>query len=142
MISIVIPVFNETSIKECLDSVFAQKGNYEVIVVDCGTSLKKINKIKIIKTEKGRALQMNAGARKSKGDILVFLHADTILPTDSFLKIQNLINRGYVGGGFLQRFSEENLLLKLVSLRSNFRALVFKIFFWRPSYFCQKEGFF
>ena len=151
MIYVVIPVFDESDIDECLKSVFSLEGLFEVIVVDSSNeknfnitkkNIKKFaNKIKIIRSSKGRALQLNLGAKKAKGDILVFLHADTTLPSDSLLKIEELIKKGYVGGGFLLRFFENNSFLKFISFRSNLRAIFFKIFFGDQTIFVKRDVF-
>ncbi|MBL7055350.1 TIGR04283 family arsenosugar biosynthesis glycosyltransferase [Candidatus Woesearchaeota archaeon] len=149
MISIVIPVYNESKIiLECLDSIYSQNENYEIIIVDSGKdkTLKKINsiknkKIKYFRSSKGRSLQMNLGSRYSEGDVLLFLHADSVLPVNALEEIEKSIREGHVGGGFFQQFKENNFLLKLVSFRSNFRSSFFKIFFGDQAIFVKKEVF-
>ena len=141
MISVVIPVFNESNVKRCLSSVFSLKGKYEVIIVDSSKKVKKFKNVKVLKCSEGRSLQMNLGALKARGDILVFLHADTLLPSKSFLQIEDLIKLGFVGGGFYLRFFESNTFLKFISFRSNLRALFFKIFFGDQTIFVRKDVF-
>jgi len=148
MISVIIPVFNEEKhIKSCLKSIHNQKGDYEIIIVDCSSedstikAAKKYNKVSVLKSKKGRVMQMNTGAVKAKGDILLFLHADAILSINAFVEIENSIKKGFIGGGFLQKFSEKNFLLKLVSLRSNLRALTTHIFFGDQAIFVRKDIF-
>jgi len=148
MISVIIPIFNEEEyIKPCLRGIYKQKSDYEIIIVDYSSAdstikiAKKYSKVRVIKSKKGRVMQMNTGTIKAKGDILLFLHADTIMPTNAFVKIESSIGKGFIGGGFLQRFSEKNFLLRLVSLRSNLRTLTTHIFFGDQAMFVRKDIF-
>jgi len=86
-LSIVIPVLNESAeITSCLDSLQTlREQGVEVVVVD-GGSVDDTARLAapladlVITAPRGRALQMNAGAARSRGDYLLFLHADTRLP--------------------------------------------------------------
>jgi uncharacterized protein len=84
-ISIVIPALNEArSIAKVFASINALP-NVEVILVDGGSiddtiSIAQAYGVKVISSTQGRAHQMNAGATAATGDILLFLHADTLLP--------------------------------------------------------------
>ena len=86
-ISIIIPVLNEAkTIKQVLANL-ESASNIEIIVVDGGSQdetveIVKSLGIKILSTPPGRAMQMNAGAAIATGDILLFLHADTLLPAN------------------------------------------------------------
>ena len=89
VISVIIPVLHEEAvINRCIDSVRASAGGferYEIIVVDgdrSGGTLAAIDRtdIGMIAAPRGRAAQMNAGARAAGGRVLLFLHADTGLP--------------------------------------------------------------
>jgi len=149
MISIVIPIFNEEKyIQSCLESIIRQKEDYEIIVVDGGSKdgkidniKKSIKNLKIIKTKKGRATQFNAGVIKAKGNILLFLHADAILPENSLSLIEKSIAEGFVGGGFMQKFSDKKFLLGLISMRANLRVLMTKVFFGDQGIFVRKDTF-
>jgi uncharacterized protein len=84
-ISIVIPTLNEAgSIAKVLASIHSLP-NVEIILVDGGSidNTVKIAQdlgVKVLSSAKGRACQMNVGAKAATGEILLFLHADTILP--------------------------------------------------------------
>ncbi len=88
LISIVIPTFNEaSSIAATLQPLqrFRQQGSVEVILSDGGSTDSTLDQAQdwvdvCVCEAKGRAAQMNAGARRAKGDCLLFLHADTELP--------------------------------------------------------------
>jgi len=92
-ISVVIPVLHEDrQIRGILRSLISVgwAASYEVIVVDgdpSGETIKQIRDPGIITMTagRGRARQMNAGAAKASGDILLFLHADTLLPEGAFV---------------------------------------------------------
>lgn len=88
MLSIIIPALNEAhSIGATLDAVSKLQGEIEVIVVD-GRSVDDTREIarahgaRVIAAERGRGAQMHKGARAAQGDLLWFLHSDTIAPAD------------------------------------------------------------
>jgi rSAM/selenodomain-associated transferase 2 len=101
----------------------------EVIVSDGGSTdktLKIAEKLvdKVIVGPKGRYLQLNAGAKQANGDILLFLHADTILPEGAIIRIVNkLTDPNIVGGGFEKSWNWNPHIW-----RSSF--LKFAIFWW------------
>jgi uncharacterized protein len=108
-ISVIIPVLHEgEKIEQTLDSIKSASADvsYEVIVVDgesSGDTIEKIMDAEVIKITalRGRASQMNAGAARACGDVLLFLHADTLLPPKVFPKIiAALSDRSFIGGAF------------------------------------------
>ena len=97
-ISIIIPTINEANNLPLLLSdlsIINKKG--EIIIVDCGSQDKTIDVAniygaKIFKSkERNRGLQLDIGAKNSKGDWLIFLHADTRLTDDWFRKINSVL---------------------------------------------------
>jgi rSAM/selenodomain-associated transferase 2 len=89
-LSIVVPSLNEAAgIERCLRALAPLRGRgHEVIVADGGSDdgtprLAAPLADRVVAAPRGRALQMNAGAAASSGDVLLFLHADTILPADA-----------------------------------------------------------
>lgn len=65
--------------------------------------------------KKGRAAQMNFGANKAKGDILLFLHADVALPNNFYTQITAAIKNGKKAGFFAYKFDRETFLLRMNS---------------------------
>lgn len=140
-ISIIIPVLNEAAtIQETLTR-FENASEVEVIVVDGGSrdetvaiatrvgkAIAKSLRIEVISAAAGRASQMNAGAAVATGDILLFLHADTHLPTsfDTLVR-QALQNAGTVAGAFELRIDAQlrglRLVEKMVNMRSHFLSM-------------------
>ncbi len=134
MISIVIPIINEAEtignlIQHLLDSSSAQNIS-EIIVVDGGSTdgsqeiLKRFPKVILLNSEKGRAKQMNLGARNAQGNILYFLHADSFPPKDFDALIINEVQKGNKAGCFRMQFDSKHWWLCLASwmTRFNWRA--------------------
>lgn len=147
MISVVIPVYNE-------ERALREKENYyrdlakttELIFVDGASSDQTLFLAqgygKVIQTAKGRARQMNQGARQAHGEILLFLHADALLDTAYLEKITEVVTRqNYIGGCFSQRFKEEALIYRWIAWTGNMRAKVFKIFYGDQGIFVRKDVF-
>jgi len=111
-LSIIIPTLNEAqSIRATVEALAHVRGNIEVIVVDGGsgdltTEIARQNGAKIIMSERGRGLQMHSGARVARGEVLLFLHADTTAPPDAAERIAEALARdaGVAGGNFAIRF--------------------------------------
>lgn len=161
MIWVIIPTYNEEqALPHTLLSVFQQSGHYRVIVVDGGSTdrtleiLKQDLRITRLTAPKGRASQMNAGARyatdqaASADDWLLFLHADTLLPFDTFRHLHHLAsNTACQAGGFRHRFSGKDWRLRLISWLDNLRCTHSHIIygdqalFVRQSLFDQLGGF-
>jgi rSAM/selenodomain-associated transferase 2 len=104
----------------------ALAGEFEVILVDGGSTDGTLEKApslaRIIKGVRGgRGVQLNRGAEIARGDILLFLHADTALPPDALLEVEKAIKDGYLGGRFRVRLDEEGLIYRLIERGINFR---------------------
>jgi rSAM/selenodomain-associated transferase 2 len=112
LLSIIIPTLNEgRSLGPTLEAVERWRGRVEVIVVDCGSDDETLEiaegfGARVFKTERGRGLQMHAGACAARGEALWFLHADTLAPPDGVERITEALARGseVVGGNFTIRF--------------------------------------
>ena len=129
------------------------RGNgHEVIVVDGGSTDSTIDVAKpltdhLVASDAGRAKQMNAGANVAEGDVLLFLHADTILPEEACELIMSSINNGYQWGRFNVRLSGEIFLFRIIEFFINWRSRLFSIatgdqaIFVRRNVFEVLEGF-
>ena len=125
-ISIIIPVYNEqTNLVKRLSFLCEQANKFplEIIIVNSPESIdeskmicdtyKNANYFESVK--KGRASQMNFGAEKANGDILLFLHADVSLPNNFYNEVVNAVKKGNKAGFFAYKFDKERFLLKLNS---------------------------
>ncbi len=149
-ISVIIPVLHET---ERINSIIEHLKNLDdsqacrIIVVDGDLSGQTINAIthdNVIKivSEKGRAKQMNAGAELATGDILLFLHADTRLPTGALTKITEVLeNEKYVAGAFDLAIDSDNRLIKAIAAQARFRSRLTRTPYGDQAIFIRKKYF-
>ena len=105
MISIIIPALNEAAtLERTLAAVMQIDGDKEVIVVDGGSDdataeIAARCGAMVIKAERGRGLQMDAGASLARGDVLWFVHADSIPPGESIREIEHALEDPRVTSG-------------------------------------------
>jgi rSAM/selenodomain-associated transferase 2 len=121
MISIIIPTFNEADqIITTIGQLNGKSGgnHFEIIVSDGGSTdntvalAKHAGAIVVNSPRKGRAAQMNAGASLAKGEVLYFLHADTIPPEGYLADIKEAVAMGYHAGCFMLSFDHLHWFLK------------------------------
>jgi rSAM/selenodomain-associated transferase 2/rSAM/selenodomain-associated transferase 1 len=131
-ISVVIPTLNEeVNLPKTLQSV-GKIPNCEVIVADGGSQDRTVSiaeewGAKIVLSEPCRGGQMNAGAGLASADILLFLHADTILPENYAELIRHVLGNPLVpGGSFAVRFFPTTRPLNFKSKTISFRTIVLR----------------
>lgn len=121
-VSIILPTLNEAAcIERTLASVLAQDADPEVIVVDGGstdgTRELAAQRARVVQAPRGRALQMNAGASIASGEVLLFLHADTLLPQGALAALQGLLRDPRAEAGtFRLTFDRTTPLLRFFAL--------------------------
>lgn len=128
-LSIILPTLNESA---CIVSTLRplqplRLAGHEVIVVDGGSSddtraLAGPLADKVLGSGRGRARQMNTGAANAVNNILLFLHADTVLPVTAIGDINTALSDGYLWGRFDVRIVPADLLLLVVAGMMNFRS--------------------
>jgi rSAM/selenodomain-associated transferase 2 len=146
-VSVIIPTLNEEkSIAQVLADAVALRP-HEVIVVDAGSKdrtreiSEQLGAVVMI-TGPGRARQMNCGARRATGDILLFLHADTHLPPAALHDIvAALKNPRYVGGRFDVDLGGNHWLLKIIGTMINQRSRITKVGTGDQAIFVRREVF-
>jgi rSAM/selenodomain-associated transferase 2 len=130
MLSIIVPTLNEAdTIVPTLTSLQRLRGrDVEVIVVDGGSSdhtvmLAQPLADRVETARRGRAFQMNAGAAAARGDVLLFLHADTRLPEGGVKLVCDALTRtDRVWGRFDVRIDSRHRALSLVAHMMNLRS--------------------
>lgn len=142
-ISVIIPVLNEEeSISSTLEDLIFKHKPYEVIVVD-GGSIDNTCKIaekytRLIYSKAGRAAQLNAGAKEAKGDIFLFLHADTKLPQQAIQTIRETLSCGKINSGrFKLNFDIKHPILQFYAYFTRFHLFSYG----DQGLFIQKELF-
>ncbi|MEO8046934.1 MAG: glycosyltransferase, partial [Nitrospirota bacterium] len=143
-----------------LRALFTQQGDYEVVVVDGGSTdgtcavLAEFSFSKyplpltphpsrlLLTAPKGRALQMNAGAKEARGEWLLFLHADTVLPPGAIQRLNEMeADQTMQAGGFMHQFSGDDWRLKLISFLDNFRCIRSRIIYGDQALFVRRALF-
>ena len=162
-ISAIIPTLNEERTIMATLAHSATLGFDELIVVDGGSldqtpvlveSYRRTTQslaqglVRLVTAPPGRACQMNEGAKVSRGEILLFLHADTQLPDDANTMIETtMADRRMVGGRFDVRFDRPSKWGTIISRMMNWRSRLSGIatgdqaLFVRRPIFEQMEGF-
>jgi rSAM/selenodomain-associated transferase 2 len=148
-LSIIMPVLNEgDSIAAALDALVDLRTlGAELIVVDGGSHDATIQRARmradrVIQGPRGRARQMNAGAEKASGDVLLFLHADTRLPVMAeSLVLDGLARSGRDWGRFDVRIAGRSPLLRLIAVMMNLRSRITGIATGDQAIFVKREAF-
>lgn len=129
MISVIIPVLNdEKRIATLLDHLNKIRNTFslETIVVDGGSEkISEFTKwpwVRCLKSRRGRAIQMNAGAKIAKGDLLYFVHADALPPLSFSEDISAAVRNGHSLGCFRSRLVPSNVLTNINSYFSKFNS--------------------
>jgi rSAM/selenodomain-associated transferase 2 len=160
MVSVVIPAYNEErALPATLTALFTQTGDYEVIVVDGGSTDRTLAVIPefdfenlslitphpsrlLLTAPKGRASQMNIGAKHATGEWLLFLHADTVLPNGALARLNTMEEDQTIqAGGFMHQFSGDDWRLKLISFLDNFRCIRSRIIYGDQALFVRRALF-
>jgi rSAM/selenodomain-associated transferase 2 len=154
-LSVIVPTLNEgdwiTATLTALQPLRLRGA--EVIVVDGGSTDATVTRAmpladRVVVASRGRAEQQNAGARLATGDVLIFLHADTLLPAGADRLIeQALAGEGRVWGRFDVEFDASPGLLAVVAWMMNLRSRASgiatgdQVIFVRRDAFKQTGGF-
>ncbi len=136
-ISVIIPTLNEERTIMATLAQTATLGFDELIVVDGGSTDETpalveswlsaqrtaLSPVRLVTAPRGRASQMNEGAKASRGDVLLFLHADTQLPQDAKAAIETaLSDQRIVGGRFDIRFDRPSIWGSIISRMMTWRS--------------------
>ena len=146
-LSIIIPTLNEEEgIVEFLQPLQQLRADCELLIVDGGSDDNTVELAQpyvddVLKSAKGRAMQMNEGAAIASAPVLLFLHADTSLPDDALTQIQSAIDRGANWGRFDVTLSTNDLRLNIVAWMMNKRSYLTGIATGDQAVFVKKDLF-
>jgi len=146
-ISIVMPVLNEAKTLRNTLGHLRLSDNEELIVVDGGSADRTISIAreftgKVFQTRSGRAGVMNFGAQRAGGDILLFLHADCILPDNAFSLIRKVLSdKKVAAGGFDLSIDDRRLRFRIIEFGANLRAHATSLLYGDQGMFLRKEIF-
>lgn len=148
-ISVIIPVLNEAaSIQKCLEQ-FHEEDAIDVVVVDGGSTDGTPDIVAssgigrcVLSAQKGRASQMNFGAQQTVGDVFLFLHADTFLPSNGLSLIREVMAYdGVVGGRFELGLAETGFGFRLIAILSTLRSKFLGITYGDQGIFVKRDTF-
>ena len=146
-LSVIIPAINEAaSIGKAIEHSLALSP-HEVIVSDGGSTddtmaIARSLGCRVVKSPRGRAIQQNAGAEASQGDVLLFLHADSWLAPEARQQIETTLQSPRIpGGAFYHRIDAGGLLYRLVEAGDALRVCCTRIAYGDQGIFLRREIF-
>jgi len=145
-LSVIIPALNEErSVDRTIKAAYDEDA--EIIVVDGGSSdrtgtIAEDAGAKVLTTRKGRALQQNAGAASARGKVLLFLHADTLLPERYVEHVfETLLSRRTAAGAFRFKTDCRVPLISAVEWMTNVRSRLFQLPYGDQALFIERAQF-
>ena len=152
-VSVIIPTYNESSTLDDTLTRLKVHQPYEIIIGDGGSTddtvaIARRHQVPVVASALGRAVQMNAAAHEAKGDLLLFLHADSAIDPAGYRSMVDTLSGGaFLGGAFSLQIDSPLPALKKITFGSNFRARYMNLvygdqgIFVRTDVFRQLEGY-
>ena len=151
-LSVIVPVLNEAAtIGDFVRHLRMRLPEAEIIIVDGGSedgtreslqSLQEEFSLHLLRTPRGRAIQMNAGARLATGAILLFLHADSRLPSGAASSMAEALKNPQVCGGcFRLHFPRAEVIYRISDSLGNLAVDLFRIALGDHGIFCRRNVF-
>ena len=147
-LSVIVPTLNEAGlIADFLSHLRGRLPDAEFIGVDGGSddqtvALASRGADRVLRSPRGRAKQMNAGAAAAGGETLWFLHADSLVPADPHGCIARVLDDPrVVGGGFRLRFPRREWVYRVSDRLGNVAVDLFRIALGDHGIFCRRTVF-
>ena len=149
MISVIIPTLNEEAcLGRCIESIRSAEAGCEIIVADGGSSdrtreaAERFPGVRLVQSEEGRGTQMNRGASHAQGDVLLFLHADTLLEEGWHIDIvAALRNEEIIGGAFTFAIDNPRQKHRIVEAWVSMRCRIFRLPYGDQAIFIRRSAF-
>lgn len=142
-----MPVLNEAATLRSTLTRMNLSVNEELIIVDGGSNDNTISIAReftdsVFRTKSGRANVMNYGAKKAAGSILLFLHADCVLPSGGFEEIRKTLNNPDISAGaFFLEINHPKPVFRIIEFGSNLRSRATSLLYGDQGIFLRKEDF-
>jgi len=149
-VSVVVPVINEAGRINALIGHLRSLGrgeSIEIIVVDgdpAGSTIDAVADDDVIVAlgDRGRARQMNRGAELARGEVIIFLHADTYLPPNAFERIRTVLaEENCLGGAFSLGVDTRSVAVRFIAAVSNLRNRLTRVPFGDQAIFLRRDYF-
>lgn len=146
-ISIIMPVLNEAKYLRDTLTDLCLGNKEELIIVDGGSTDDTVSIAReftdnVFTTETGRARVMNYGAKKAKGEIFLFLHADCTLPDNAFQVIrQTMKDNSTVAGAFYLSIACPGLGYRIIEISANLRHRITSLLYGDQGIFLKRKVF-
>jgi rSAM/selenodomain-associated transferase 2/rSAM/selenodomain-associated transferase 1 len=146
-VSVIIPTYNEADNIKATLATLRSTERIEVIVADGGSDdgtaeIAAAHGARVLSAPRGRAHQMNAGAKAAKSDLLIFLHADTLLPPGFDDAVHRALDEpGVVAGAFEFRVDETTHGLRFIERLTNWRSRRFQMPYGDQAIFVKASTF-
>lgn len=147
-ISIIIPIVNEEKVINKLIHYLRPDSSVEIIFVDGGSQDKTVNIIQesgfkvIISPVTQRSYQMNLGAKEATGEVLLFLHGDTLLPKNFVaIILQTIQQKDFVAGAFRLKIDSEQIIFRGLEILVKWRSQLFSLPYGDQAIFLTKKEF-
>jgi len=147
-ISIIVPVLDEDArLRRFLEHLRERAAEAEIILVGA-VGLPSMSEAatqlcdRVLTARRGRASQMNAGAKAAQGDVFWFVHADSEVPRDCLEQIARALeDPRLVGGCFRIRFRRRELIYRVSNAAGNFAVELFGRCYGDHGIFCRRRVF-
>jgi rSAM/selenodomain-associated transferase 2 len=146
-VSVIIPTYNESTVLDETLTRLQQNHPFETLIGDGGSGddtadIARQFDVTVVQSRRGRASQMNAASEKARGDLLLFLHADSYVDPRGYQKmVETMASGHYLGGAFSLQIDSPLPALKRISRWANWRSRYLNLVYGDQGIFVRKETF-